>query len=106
MTLFASRDLSLIYFNAGNIFSYGIIIIYILKFCTLTCKLFFTGVGYIIGKRLEERGVFLCRDLQKFSLANLQKEFGTKTGKSLFDSCRGIDNRTINKEHQVNDVSI
>lgn len=59
-------------------------------------------MGSSLRTRLESKGVITCGDLKKISLSSLQSTFGDKTGKSLFEMCRGIDNRPINKEHQVN----
>ena len=50
------------------------------------------GVGRKTAKRLKEKyDIENCGDLQQLSLEELKREFGDKTGKSLFSSCRGID---------------
>lgn len=46
-----------------------------------------------------------CADLQKVSLGDLQKEFGTKSGQLLYSMCRGIDNSKLNLEHVRKSVS-
>ncbi|KAB7498160.1 DNA repair protein REV1 [Armadillidium nasatum] len=63
------------------------------------------GVGSSMRARLEEKGVITCGDLQNIQLSSLESTFGNKTGKSLYELCRGIDNRPINKEHQRKSVS-
>ncbi|RXG58591.1 DNA repair protein REV1 [Armadillidium vulgare] len=67
--------------------------------------LIFWWVGISLRARLEEKGVITCGDLQNIQLSSLQSTFGNKTGKSLYELCRGIDNRPINKEHQRKSVS-
>lgn len=63
------------------------------------------GVGWSLSKRLEALKVVTCGDLQRHSLDSLQKEFGTKTGQSLYRYCRGQDDRPIKMEHQRKSVS-
>lgn len=63
------------------------------------------GVGRKIGKELKSLNVKTCGDLQKLSLSALKKKFGAKTGKSLFNHCRGIDNNQLIFNHERKSVS-
>ncbi|XP_070561511.1 DNA repair protein REV1-like isoform X2 [Ptychodera flava] len=63
------------------------------------------GVGWSLGHRLSTMGVKICADLQEYDLRKLQKEFGPKTGQSLHQFCRGIDNRPIRVEQERKSVS-
>lgn len=49
--------------------------------------------------------VSTCGDLQSLSLGALQKEFGPKTGQSLYKYCRGQDDRQIKLEQERKSVS-
>lgn len=63
------------------------------------------GVGYATQSRLKALHVITCEDLQAVALSSLQKEFGPKTGKTLFDHCRGKDDRSIEAEKERKSVS-
>ncbi|XP_049802635.1 DNA repair protein REV1 isoform X1 [Schistocerca nitens] len=63
------------------------------------------GVGYTLSHRLRAMGIRTCGDLQTQSLANLKSEFGVKTGETLYNHCRGIDNRELDTEHKRKSVS-
>ncbi|XP_067658458.1 DNA repair protein REV1-like [Haliotis asinina] len=63
------------------------------------------GVGYSMTKKLNSMNVTTCGDLQKLSLVVLQKEFGPKTGQSLYKYCRGQDDRQIKMEKERKSVS-
>ena len=65
----------------------------------------YTGVGWSLTKRFEGMNVATCGDLQKLTLDALQKEFGPKTGQSLYRYCRGQDDRPIKIEQQRKSVS-
>ena len=51
------------------------------------------GVGRKTTKRLARLGVTTCAHLQLRTMNMLQREFGAKVGKALFELCRGIDSR-------------
>ncbi|GFY73330.1 DNA repair protein REV1, partial [Trichonephila inaurata madagascariensis] len=53
------------------------------------------GVGYTFTKKLQNLNVKTCEDLKAWTLAKLQQEFGPKTGLTLFNRCRGKDDRTV-----------
>ena len=56
-------------------------------------------------RKLSKMGVESCGDLQKIPLSALQKEFGPKTGQSLYRFCRGEDDRLIRTEKERKSVS-
>ncbi|CAM6031790.1 unnamed protein product, partial [Sphagnum compactum] len=57
------------------------------------------GVGYSTSFKLEKLNMKTCADLQKLTLGVLQIEFGRKFGETLYQFCRGIDNRALQYEH-------
>ncbi|XP_060082771.1 DNA repair protein REV1-like [Ylistrum balloti] len=63
------------------------------------------GVGWSMSKKLKTMNIEKCGDLQKVSLSVLQKEFGPKTGQSLYRYCRGEDDRPIKIEQERKSVS-
>ena len=50
-------------------------------------------------------GIENCAQLQDKPLGFLKKEFGPKLGQSLYNYCRGIDDRPINFEQERKSVS-
>lgn len=63
------------------------------------------GVGRTLGYKLKAWNVKTCQDLQNISLEKLKKEFGAKTGETLYKSARGIDDRNVTSSHQRKSVS-
>ncbi|XP_069034986.1 DNA repair protein REV1 isoform X2 [Lepisosteus oculatus] len=63
------------------------------------------GVGRSMGYKLATLGVRTCGDLQQVSMAKLQKEFGPKTGQTLFRFSRGLDDRPVRSERERKSVS-
>ncbi|XP_069136665.1 DNA repair protein REV1-like [Argopecten irradians] len=63
------------------------------------------GVGWSMAKKLKTMNIEKCGDLQKVPLGVLQKEFGPKTGQSLYRYCRGEDDRPIKIEQERKSVS-
>uniref|UniRef100_A0A8C7GX62 DNA repair protein REV1 n=1 Tax=Oncorhynchus kisutch TaxID=8019 RepID=A0A8C7GX62_ONCKI len=63
------------------------------------------GVGRSMGAKLASLGVRSCGDLQQVSLQQLQKEFGPRTGQTLFRFCRGLDDRPVRSEKERKSVS-
>ncbi|KAJ1564921.1 deoxycytidyl transferase, partial [Nowakowskiella sp. JEL0078] len=55
------------------------------------------GIGWVLGKKLEDKGTHTCGDLMKQSKTELIQIHGPKTGKMLFEYCRGIDARLLSK---------
>ncbi|RWS22303.1 DNA repair protein REV1-like protein, partial [Leptotrombidium deliense] len=59
------------------------------------------GIGYSTNNKLKEIfNVVTCGDLQNISLESLKREFGEKSGKNIYDHCRGID-RSVLKIYQT-----
>ncbi|XP_062312560.1 DNA repair protein REV1 [Osmerus eperlanus] len=63
------------------------------------------GVGRSMGVKLASLGVRTCGDLQQVSLTRLQKEFGPRTGQTLYRFCRGLDDRPVRSEKERKSVS-
>ncbi|XP_041128157.1 DNA repair protein REV1-like isoform X2 [Polyodon spathula] len=63
------------------------------------------GVGRSIGYKLSAMGVKTCGDLQQVSMHKLQKEFGPKTGQTLYRFSRGLDDRPVKTEKERKSVS-
>ncbi|KAG7463430.1 hypothetical protein MATL_G00176470 [Megalops atlanticus] len=63
------------------------------------------GVGRSMGYKLASLGVRTCGDLQQVSMSRLQKEFGPRTGQTLFRFCRGLDDRPVRSERERKSVS-
>lgn len=63
------------------------------------------GVGRKMKYKMQDLNVGTCGDLQLLTLSNLQKEFGTKTGQSLYNFCRGLDDRQLNVAQERKSVS-
>lgn len=53
------------------------------------------GVGYSTTQKFNNLGLKTCADLQQVSLSKLQQEFGKKLGETLYQNCRGIDNKPL-----------
>ncbi|KAI5621297.1 DNA repair protein REV1 isoform X2 [Silurus asotus] len=63
------------------------------------------GVGRSMSSKLNSLGVSTCGDLQQLSIVRLQKEFGPRTGQTLFRFCRGLDDRPVRSEKERKSVS-
>lgn len=63
------------------------------------------GVGRSMEHKLASLNVKTCGDLQNITMAKLQKEFGPKTGQTLYRFCRGLDDRPIQAEKERKSVS-
>uniref|UniRef100_A0A8B9LS26 DNA repair protein REV1 n=1 Tax=Astyanax mexicanus TaxID=7994 RepID=A0A8B9LS26_ASTMX len=63
------------------------------------------GVGRSMSSKLASLGVNTCGDLQQVSMVRLQKEFGPRTGQTLFRFCRGLDDRPVRSEKERKSVS-
>ncbi|MGH0143709.1 UNVERIFIED_CONTAM: hypothetical protein FKN15_055268 [Acipenser sinensis] len=63
------------------------------------------GVGRSMGYKLGAMGVKTCGDLQQVSMPKLQKEFGPKTGQTLYRFSRGLDDRPVKTEKERKSVS-
>ncbi len=63
------------------------------------------GVGKVMNAKLEAMDIFNCKELRQVELNILLKKFG-KTGKYLYDLCRGIDERTVESGSERKSVSV
>jgi len=62
------------------------------------------GIGEKTEKKLEELGVKTCGELQRFSRPDLVDLFG-KFGLDLYDLCRGIDHRPVERDRPRKSLS-
>lgn len=53
------------------------------------------GVGWMTRRRMHSMNIFTCQQLRQLSLEKLEMEFGKQTALSLFDACRGKDDRPL-----------
>jgi len=63
------------------------------------------GVGRVTAEKMLKLGIKTCGDLQAFSKVHLQGYFGS-FGEKLYNTCRGIDNRSIVTSRERKSVSI
>lgn len=63
------------------------------------------GVGRSMSSKLASLCVSTCGDLQQLSISRLQREFGPRTGQTLFRFCRGLDDRPVRSEKERKSVS-
>ena len=63
------------------------------------------GVGPKTRARLTELGIQTCADLSRLPLDLLVAKFGTASGHSLYDHCRGIDDSPVVTHHDLRQVS-
>lgn len=57
------------------------------------------GIGKVTAKYMHDLGIKTCLDLQKYTRSELIHLFG-KFGDSLFDYCRGADDREVETEYE------
>jgi DNA polymerase-4 len=62
------------------------------------------GIGEKTERKLEELGVKICGELQRFSRPELVDLFG-KFGVELYDLCRGIDHRPVEPDRPRKSLS-
>ena len=63
------------------------------------------GVGKVTAKKMHGLGIKTCEDLQKLSLTELERNFGS-FGHSLYEICRGVDNRKVITSRMRKSLSI
>lgn len=66
-------------------------------------KLF--GVGKVMAQKLEQLNIKTCRDLHRYSQAELCHKFG-KFGTTLYYQAQGIDHREVNPNRQRKSLSV
>ncbi len=64
------------------------------------------GVGYSLSTKLRDMRVETCSQLKSIPLSKLQAEFGTKTGRMLYDYSRGMDSREFKLEPERKSLSV
>ena len=62
------------------------------------------GVGKVMEGKLAARGIVTCGDLRQWSLVDLEEAFGS-FGRSLYNRARGIDERAVEPDQQVQSIS-
>ncbi|MCX7545595.1 DNA polymerase IV [Marinicella gelatinilytica] len=63
------------------------------------------GVGTVTNQKMQKLGLHTCADLQQLTESELQQYFG-RFGLSLFNYCRGIDNRPVQTKRIRKSTSI
>lgn len=63
------------------------------------------GIGKVTAARLARHGLVTCGDAQRWTLAELDAQFG-RLGRSLYRQCRGIDERPVETEWQRKSLSV
>src|SRR5690554_2153853 len=63
------------------------------------------GVGPVMSRRLRDRGLNTCGDLQQLSQAQLYRDYG-RSGIRLFHYCRGYDDRPLQPQRQRKSLSV
>ncbi|KAJ8530037.1 hypothetical protein K7X08_036872 [Anisodus acutangulus] len=53
------------------------------------------GIGHVLEEKLNRRQITTCGQLRMISKETLQKDFGAKTGSTLWNYSRGIDDRLV-----------
>ncbi|XP_058459003.1 DNA repair protein Rev1 [Malaya genurostris] len=64
------------------------------------------GIGPSTTHRLKQLSCTSCGELQKVSCIILQREFGKKIGDTIYNACRGIDERPLVYEQVRKSVSV
>jgi DNA polymerase-4 len=62
------------------------------------------GIGKVTAKYLHDLGIKTCLDMQKYTRSELIHLMG-KFGDSLFDYCRGVDEREVETEYERKSLS-
>lgn len=63
------------------------------------------GVGYSTASKLNNLGITNCQELSQVPIHKLHAEFGKKIGTTLYNSARGIDNRSLTLEVERKSLS-
>ena len=64
------------------------------------------GVGKVTAEKMHNLGLKTCGDLQKLSVFELQKNFGTSRAQELFQLCRGEDDRQVRTDWERKSLSV
>ncbi|MNJ93333.1 DNA polymerase IV [compost metagenome] len=63
------------------------------------------GVGKVTAQKMHEHGLFTCGDIQKYSVFELSRWFGSRA-QELYDFARGIDNRAVVTEWERKSLTV
>jgi DNA polymerase-4 len=63
------------------------------------------GVGKVTAKKMHDMDLYTCADLQQLDQKQLQQRFGS-FGQTLYNLCRGIDNRPVRTFSERKSVSV
>ncbi|MBX3020965.1 MAG: DNA polymerase IV [Bdellovibrionales bacterium] len=63
------------------------------------------GVGKVTAKKMHELGLHTCGDIQKYSLPELARWFGSRA-QDLFDLARGIDHRPVDSSSERKSLTV
>ena len=63
------------------------------------------GVGKVTAEKMSKLGLTTCGDLQKLSIQDLSKYFGS-FGKQLYKICKGIDDRLVVTSRESKSLSV
>ena len=63
------------------------------------------GVGEVTEKKMHKHGLHHCSDIQKLSIVELEKSFGS-WGRRLYNLSRGIDNREVKSSRKRKSFSV
>jgi len=63
------------------------------------------GVGKVTARKMDLHGIETCRDLQQYEKTALIELFGS-FGETLYNLCRGIDERKVQTERRRKSISV
>lgn len=63
------------------------------------------GVGKVTAERLHKNGLYTCGDIQKLSLIDLKRNFGSRA-QDYHDFARGIDQRSVQTRQERKSLSV
>lgn len=63
------------------------------------------GVGKVTAQKMHDVGLFTCADIQKYSVFELKKWFGSRA-QDLYDFSRGIDHRSVETSWERKSLSV
>lgn len=63
------------------------------------------GVGKVTAQKMHELGLYTCSDIQKFSVPELHRWFGSRA-QELYDFSRGIDDREVVTEWERKSLTV
>lgn len=63
------------------------------------------GVGKVTARRMHEKGLFTCGDIQKYSVFELSRWFGSRA-QDLYDLSRGVDHRPVETSWERKSLSV